>query len=200
MSSMTSTAVPTRMKSEDRRELILEAATRVFGNTGYVGTTTDQVARAAGVSQPYVVRMFGTKQKLYLEVLDRALVTLKTTFRTAIAEDSDAPMHSRLGVAYARMTSDRSGLLLSLMHAFVLGGEPDIGYAARCGFLEVYELLREEAGFDAAEATEFLAYGMLMNTLIGVHMGAEYAHSEAARELMDTAFPAKLDIILKQSE
>jgi AcrR family transcriptional regulator len=185
------------MKSEDRRELILEAATRVFGDTGVVGTTTDQIARAAGVSQPYVVRMFGTKQKLYLEVLGRALAMLKATFRAALAEGSGDDRGHRLGMAYARMTADDSGLLLSLMHAFVLGGEPEIGYAARCGFLEVYELLRDEAGFDAEEATRFLAYGMLMNTLIGVHMSAEYASSDAARELMDTAFPAKLEFLLK---
>lgn len=193
---MTSTPPVTRMKSEHRRELILEAATRVFGDSGYVGTTTDQVAKAAGVSQPYVVRMFGTKQKLFLEVLNRALSILLTTFRAALAEESDAPLTTRLGVAYAAMSSHKSGLLLSLMHAFVLGGEPEIGYAARCGFLEVYTFLRDEAGFDPEEATRFLAYGMLMNTLIGVHMGAEFESNPVARELMQTAFPAKLDYIV----
>ncbi len=199
MSSMTSAVPVTRMKSEDRRELILEAATRVFGDTGYVGTTTDEIAKAAGVSQPYVVRMFGTKQKLFLEVLRRALVTLLATFRAAIAEKSDVPLARRLGIAYAAMTSDDSGLLLSLMHAFVLGGEPEIGYQARCGFLEVYTLLREEAGFDAEQATRFLAYGMLMNTLIGVHMAAEFDSSPPARELMETAFPSKLEFLLDSS-
>ncbi|MCU1580821.1 MAG: TetR/AcrR family transcriptional regulator, partial [Microbacteriaceae bacterium] len=54
----------TRMRAEDRRELILEAATRVFGDRGYIGATTNLVAVAAGVSQPYVVRIFGTKEKL----------------------------------------------------------------------------------------------------------------------------------------
>jgi AcrR family transcriptional regulator len=54
----------TRMRSEDRRVLILEAATAVFGEQGYHGATTDAIARAAGVSQPYVVRMFGSKEAL----------------------------------------------------------------------------------------------------------------------------------------
>src|SRR4051794_26469431 len=76
----------TRMRSGDRRELILEAATSVFGERGYFGATTDAVARAAGVSQPYVVRMFGTKEVLFLEVLRRALDRLLTTFRAALAE------------------------------------------------------------------------------------------------------------------
>jgi AcrR family transcriptional regulator len=186
------------MKSEDRRELILAAATAVFGESGYVGATTDQIAQAAGVSQPYVVRMFGTKQKLFLEVLHRALQHLLKTFRFELSRTSSEPLQQRLGVAYATMSGDQSGLLLCLMHAFVLGGDPEIGEAARWGFLEVYTLLREEAGFDADEATQFLAYGMLMNTLIGIRLTEAFDTNPAARELMTTAFPAKLDIILKQ--
>ncbi len=80
-------SVNTRMRSEDRRELILEAATAVFGDHGYEGATTDQVAKAAGVSQPYVVRMFGSKEQLFLEVLHRALERLLAVFRAAIPGD-----------------------------------------------------------------------------------------------------------------
>jgi AcrR family transcriptional regulator len=185
------------MKSEDRRELIITAATAVFGQNGYVGTTTDQVAKAAGVSQPYVVRMFGTKQALYLEVIERALDALMATFRAQLGVKSAKPLHERLGYAYAVMSVDQTGLLLCLMHAFVLGGDPDIGPTARRGFLEVYDFLRDEAGFTSDEATQFLSFGMLMNTLMGIHMEDEYVTSPRARELMECAFPTKLGVILK---
>ena len=100
MSSMTTTDVPIpRMKAEDRRELVIQAATAVFGDYGYYGTTTDQIARAAGVSQPYVVRMFGTKERLFTTVLERALEMLLDTFRAALAEPSDAPARYRMGLA-----------------------------------------------------------------------------------------------------
>ena len=56
------------MNADDRRQLVLEAATRAFARGGYAGTSTDRVAREAGVSQPYVVRIFGTKLELFLEV------------------------------------------------------------------------------------------------------------------------------------
>jgi AcrR family transcriptional regulator len=183
------------MKSEDRRELILTAATAVFGQNGYVGTTTDEVAKAAGVSQPYVVRMFGTKQKLYLEVLERALAILLETFRAELDRASDKTLNERLGYAYAVMSVDQTGLLLCLMHAFVLGADPEIGPIARRGFLEVNDFLLDEAGFTQDEATGFLSYGMLMNTLIGVHMDEEYDANPRARGLMECAFPSKLDII-----
>src|SRR4051795_5342434 len=108
MSSMsTNIAEPTaRMKSPERRQLILEAATAVFGERGYVGTTTDAVARAAGVSQPYVVRMFGTKEALFLEVLHRAVDKLLTSFRAALAEglakgERGEDIAHRIGMTYA---------------------------------------------------------------------------------------------------
>jgi AcrR family transcriptional regulator len=184
------------MKAEDRRELVLVAATVVFGDYGYVGATTDRVAKAAGVSQPYVVRMFGTKEQLFLEVLRRALDRLLATFRGVLADPRpDVDVHHRLGVAYVELLDDR-GLLLSLMHAFVLGSDPVIGPYAREGYLEVYALLREEAGFDAGQAREFLAGGMLINTVVGLRMSDEYETNPAARELLKATVPEKLGLVL----
>src|ERR1700750_1999010 len=124
MSSMsTETVAPvSRMPSDERRELVLKAATQEFGERGYFGTTTDKVAAAAGVSQPYVVRIFGTKEKLFLAVLERALETLMAAFRRALAERSDETVGHRMGEAYVDLLQDR-GLLLSLMHGFVLGAD-----------------------------------------------------------------------------
>jgi TetR/AcrR family transcriptional regulator len=196
MSSVsTEMAAPvTRMGSDERRVLVLEAATAVFGQRGYAGTTTDQVATAAGVSQPYVVRIFGTKEKLFLAVLHRALDTLMAAFRRALAEESDLPVHDRLGLAYADLLSDR-GLLLSLMHGFVLGADPEIGRTARHGFLEVYNFLKIEAGMTPTVASDFLAHGMMLNTLVGIRMADEYDTNPDARELLETAMPTKLGLL-----
>lgn len=197
MSSVNAPEAVSRMKSEDRRELILQAATAVFGEFGYVGATTDQVARAAGVSQPYVVRMFGSKEKLFLEVLDRAHGRLIDTFRAVLAEpESDVPLQSRFGRAYVDLLADR-GLLLSLMQAFVLGSDRTIGVAARRGFLAMYEFLRDEAGFAPEQISQFLAGGMLINTLVGMRMSDEYETNPLAHELLTTALPEKLDCLLE---
>jgi TetR/AcrR family transcriptional regulator len=184
----------TRMSSDERRELVLDAATTVFGDAGYHGASTDAVARAAGVSQPYVVRMFGTKQQLFLDVLSRALDQLMAAFRTAIAGDPEVPLGRRLGLSYFELTANR-GILLCLMHAFALGAEPVIGEAARCGFMDVYRLLREEGGMTAEDASAFLAGGMLSNVVLGVRLLDDYDTDPAVRELMLTVFPEKLDTI-----
>ncbi|MEP6479992.1 MAG: TetR/AcrR family transcriptional regulator [Rhodoglobus sp.] len=183
------------MKSQDRRESILEAATGVFGDYGYVGATTDQVARAAGVSQPYVVRMFGSKEKLFLEVLRRALDLLLAAFRQVLVDYARDELPRRFGRAYVDLLNDR-GLLLSLMHSYVMGSDPVIGRAAREGFLEVYEFLRKEAGFGAEEVRQFLAGGMLINTMVGVRMSDDFETNPLARELLTTALPEKLDLLL----
>jgi TetR/AcrR family transcriptional regulator len=184
-----------RMRGDDRRELILEAATRVFGDYGYYGTTTAEIARAAGVSQPYVVRMFGTKQQLFIEVLHRALGLLMTSFRLALASGPAETAAHRIGLAYVELASTH-GLLLSLMHGFVLGRDPVIGKVARYGFMCVYHFLREEAGFDPDETQEFLAGGMLINTLVGIRMMDDYDSDPEVRELLQTALPEKLDTLL----
>jgi TetR/AcrR family transcriptional regulator len=183
------------MKAGERRELVLRAATEVFGKSGYVGATTADVARAAGVSQPYVVRMFGTKEQLFLEVINRALDLLLTAFQGALDDtSSDQVLGHRMGLAYVNQLKEH-GLLLSLMHAFVLGREPVIGHAARAGFMKVYRFLREDAGFDADEVQSFLASGMLINTMIGLDMAEDYDGDPDVRELMECAFPEKLEMV-----
>ena len=90
-------------------------------------------------------------------------------------------------MAYADLLIDR-GLLLSLMHAFILGSDPVIGKAARDGFLEVYKFLRFEAG-SRRRADIFLAHGMMMNTMVGLRMADEYANGDpcAHRSARDRA-------------
>jgi TetR/AcrR family transcriptional regulator len=189
-----------RMPSGERRELILESATEVFGERGYAGATTDGIARAAGISQAYVVRMFGSKEKLFIEVLNRALVRLVSVFRAAIAdhEASGEPaeqLYPKLGTAYIDLIADR-GILLSLMQSFAQGHDRVIGEAARCGFLDIYRLLREEAHLTPDEANVFLAHGMMMNTLLGLQLPQASATDPSAAELMVAAFGGKLPLVL----
>jgi hypothetical protein len=82
------------------------------------------------------------------------------------------------------------------MHGFVLGADPEIGRVARCGFLEVYKFLKAEAGLDSVEAAEFLAHGMLLNTLVGIRMTDEYDTNPDAREMLEGSLGAKLPLLL----
>ncbi|WP_216363492.1 TetR/AcrR family transcriptional regulator [Subtercola boreus] len=192
----------TRMRGEDRRGSILQAAMQVFGDYGYVGATTAQIARAAGVSQPYVVQTFGTKEQLFLAVIEQALDRLLAAFAEVVetppgdSGDTDSSDEStlagRLGAAYVDQLEDR-GLLLSLMHAFVLGRDPVIGRVGREGFMKVYRYLRDVAGFSPQEVRGFLAEGMLINTMVGLRMIDDVDTDPDVEQLLECSFEGKLD-------
>ena len=177
----------TRMKAADRRELILEAATAVFGAKTYVGTTTDEVARAAGVSQPYVVRLFGTKEKLFVEVIQRAYTHLIDVFRAAIPGDIEG-RSGRMGTAYTDLLAER-GMLPVIANSTALGGEPEIGRVARAGFSDIWRFLRDEAGMSDEEARQFMATGMLINAIVGLRLTGDYGNEVSATEVLDACFP-----------
>ncbi len=182
-----------RLSSEDRREQILAAASIVFGERGYAGGTTDAVARAAGISQAYVVRMFGSKENLFRETAQRASQRVQDAFHDEIAQfapdESTESKRHRLGVAYANIVADH-GQLLTLLHLFSLGHDEHFAPLARECFLSVYQIARNEAGMSAEEATEFFAQGMLMTVLLAMRM-PDVVGNEVADELMACSFGAK---------
>ena len=63
-------ATSARMAGEERRLQILAVAVRLFSQKGFRGTTTKEIAQAAGVSEAMVFRHFATKEELYAAILD----------------------------------------------------------------------------------------------------------------------------------
>lgn len=187
-----------RLSAEDRREQILAAASAVFGERGYAGGTTDAIAKQAGVSQAYVVRMFGSKEKLFRAAVERASERVQTAFRDVIAtftgDESDHDKRYQLGVAYANLVEDR-GILMTLLQAFCLGHDEVIGPIARECFLDAYRIARDEAGMPEQEAAEFFSQGMLMTILFALRMPQE-TDDAYARDLMSCAFGAKANDLI----
>jgi len=64
------TPITSRMAAEDRRHQILHVAVTLFSQRGFGGTTTKEIAQAAGVSEAMVFRHYATKQELYSASLD----------------------------------------------------------------------------------------------------------------------------------
>jgi AcrR family transcriptional regulator len=161
-----------RMSGTQRREEILVAARTVFAERGYAAST-DEVARAAGVSQPYVVRLFGTKRELFLEAYRVASAEIIAAL-TAVPAGPDAAL--RMGDAYIGLLADRD-LLRMVMHGFTAGADDEVGRVARHTLGEAFRLFQERSGEDEQAARVFVAQGMLINVLLAVdapaHVGED---------------------------
>ena len=59
-----------RMCADDRRHQIAAVAMRLFSERGFRGTTTKEIAQAAGVSEAIIFRHFATKEELYTAIID----------------------------------------------------------------------------------------------------------------------------------
>src|SRR3954469_13174577 len=97
-----------RKSKEERREEILDAALPVFTNQGLHGASTEEIARRAGISQPYVFRLFGTKKELYLALVARCFrQTLEVMQRSAEGKRGEEALKA-IGGAYGKLLeSDR---------------------------------------------------------------------------------------------
>jgi AcrR family transcriptional regulator len=82
-------AAPTRLPAAQRRQALIETAQRVFSEGTYRGTTTAEIARAAGVSEPILYRHFASKRDLYLAALDHVWGETRSAWERTLAESSD---------------------------------------------------------------------------------------------------------------
>jgi AcrR family transcriptional regulator len=101
-----------RLTASERGEQLVTAAVRAFATGGYAGTSTDDVARLAGVSQPYVIRLFGSKQRLFIAAVEHAAGRIEQVFRRAAEGEADL---ESLGGAYDELLVERD-LLAVLLH------------------------------------------------------------------------------------
>ena len=58
-----------RLKAAQRREQLIAVATKLFAKTGYDATTTAEIAKAAGVTEPILYRHFESKQELFIAIV-----------------------------------------------------------------------------------------------------------------------------------
>jgi AcrR family transcriptional regulator len=78
-----------RLSAAERRRELVETAVRVFADGSYRGTTTAEIARAAGVSEPILYRHFASKRDLYLAALDHVWEQARTAWEECLSSTTD---------------------------------------------------------------------------------------------------------------
>lgn len=169
---MTPTA--TRLTADERRDAIIAAAIHAFADGGYAGTSTESIARAVGVSQPYLFQLFGTKRDLFLAAVRHAFARTRLVFHEAARlgpqEDPDCPVLHHMGKAYMRLLTDMDLLRLQLQ-AYAACGDDDVRAVVREEFTELYAAVKRDSGASNDAIHQFFAEGMLLNVAATLQLG-----------------------------
>jgi AcrR family transcriptional regulator len=160
-----------RMSAAERREAVLAVAAEEFAAHGYAGTAVDTIARRAGITQPYVFRLFGTKKELFLAVIEHGFEAVRECFERAVAEEPDRAPLEAMGEAYARLLADRT-LLLAQLQAYAACADGDVQAAVRTGFRGLVRYVEGVTDASEAQIQQFFATGMLLNVMAAMDLGA----------------------------
>src|ERR1700691_2143884 len=165
---MTGTAAQ-KMTAGERRAQILVLAAEEFAAGGLHGTSTETIARRAGITQAYIFRLFGSKKNLFVQVVRAAFDQLTEGMRAAAAASSGLDALSAMGRTYDAMLADRTALLLQLQ-GFAAASEPEAREAVRTSFARMWDTVADTTGLDPVTVKSFLAFGMLLNNAAALEL------------------------------
>ena len=162
--------VSTRMTASERRTAVLAAAITEFARSGYSGTSTDAIATRAGISQPYLFRLFGTKKDLFIatyELVSDRIIAAMTRAGTGL---EGAAAQEAMGTAYAELLQDPE-LLQVQLHGFAAApGDADIAATCRRTFEVLWHLIHERTDMTDEEILKFFSMGMMMNVMSAIDL------------------------------
>jgi len=165
----------TRLPAAERREALIETAIRVFSDGSYRGTTTAEIARAAGISEPILYRHFASKRDLYLAALDHVWGDMRASWERAL-ESTDNVREALETMGRGHVTVRDCKFQMAELSVQALGEaaeDPELRKHLRSHMREVHDFMADvirrgqaegvlHAERDAdAEAWTFIAGGVL---------------------------------------
>ena len=163
-------ATTARKTAEVRREEILDAAMIEFAERGIHGTSTDDIAQRAGVSQPYLFRLFGTKKELYKAAVSRCLRETLEAFQRAAEGKRGEEALEAMGAAYGDLIRSNPNRLRGQMQSYAACEDTEICAAVRKGFGAIVDTVERCSGADAERLSLFFAKGMLINVVASMQL------------------------------
>jgi len=160
----------TRLTAAERRDDVLEAALVEFAERGFEGASTEDIARRAGISQPYLFRLFGTKKELFKATAARCLREWLELFQRAAEGKRGEEALQAIGSAYHRQLEEDRVRLRAQMQAYAACDDPEIRAVVRAGYGDLVAYVRRVSGADWETVWSFFSAGMLMNVLASMHV------------------------------
>ncbi len=153
--------------AETRRDAILEAASAVFARSGYASTPVTDVARAAGISQAYVFKLFPTKCELFVAVVTRCydrIVAVLSEAADATGSTKSEKILDAMEQAYQRLMIDRE-LLMVQVHAQAAMDVPEVADAVRRGTGFIIATVKARSRAKKMKIQRFIAHAQLCNLI-----------------------------------
>ena len=163
----------TRLTAAERRDAVLDAALPEFARAGYEGTSTEDIARRAGISQPYLFRLFGTKKELYRASVARCFRETLELFQRAAEGMRGEEALAAVGRAYMELLLHDRTYLRAQMQAYAACDDPEICAAVRNGYGDLVSYVERVSGLGAEEIARFFATGMLLNVLSAMQVQSD---------------------------
>ncbi len=162
--------VSTRQTADERRTAVLAAAISEFARSGYAGTSTESIASRAGISQPYLFRLFGTKKDLFLATYEVVSGRIVSEMRRSSEGLEGEEALEAMGLAYIMLMQDPEVLEVEL-HGFAAApGDADIARACRGTFEVLWEMVEERTGLPEDRLRDFFAMGMMINVMSAIDL------------------------------
>jgi AcrR family transcriptional regulator len=168
-------ATTERKTAEERREAVLDAALEEFARRGLDGASTEAIAEKAGISQPYVFRLFGTKKELFKAVIARCFRETLELFQRAAEGKRGPEALDAMGQAYMdELLPDRIRLE-GQMQAYSACDDQEICEVVRNGYGDLVAYVERVSDAPPEMITRFFATGMLLNVVaaMGLQDGSE---------------------------
>jgi AcrR family transcriptional regulator len=163
-------ATTQRLTADQRREEILDAAMDMFAERGLYGTSTDEIARRAGISQPYLFRLFGTKKDLYVATVQRCFDETLEMFQEASAGKTGEEALLAISKVYHETVLADPRRLQGQMQAYAACDDPDVREVCRKGYGRLVEHVEAVSGFPSEEVRNFFAVGMFLNVIASMQL------------------------------
>jgi AcrR family transcriptional regulator len=166
-------AMSARLTADERRDEVVAAATIEFAAGGFAGTSTESIARRAGVSQPYLFQLFGTKRELFLAAIHDCFERTGRRFEEAGCAARAAGLDTRgileqMGHAYVEMLLADRNLLRLQLHGYAACADPDVRTVVRREYLGLWQTVARLSGADPYQLHEWFAQGMLINVIASI--------------------------------
>lgn len=149
-----------------------------FGQAGFDSVSAEAIAARAGVSQPYVFRLFGTKKGLVVASIEERTRQILDGFRQAVENRGNLSALDAMADAYRQLLTNDPAALRSQLHAWAAASDDEIGEAARASYLQIWRLALTLTGEDPESVRNFMAHGMLLTVVAALDIPDIYANPD----------------------